>query len=354
MLVDGKQYQSIWIENEKVFIINQNLLPWKFEIKELKTSKDVINVINDMEVRGAPLIGATAALGVYLASKESKNETEFNIIIEIFRNTRPTAVNLIKGIDAVLSKIKAKAFLDCWSKNALAAAEIFIKNEILACKKIGENGLSIIEEIQKKNNNNTINILTHCNAGWLACIDHGTALSPIYLAHNKGIKIHVWVDETRPRNQGARLTAWELGKHGVPYTIISDNTGGHLMQIEKVDLCIVGSDRTTKDGDTANKIGTYQKALAAKDNNIPFYVALPYSTIDFNINNGLLETPIEQRSSEEVKYIEGFLNNKIQKVLLTPDNSPVANYAFDITPARLINGFITERGIFKQPVNFIK
>lgn len=347
MFVNGKQQQSIWLDNERIFIINQNKLPWIFETKELKTTKDIINAINKMEVRGAPLIGATAALGVYLAIKESKNENDFNEKINAIRTTRPTAINLNKAIDLVLKKINNIKNQKQKTQIALQTANKFIQGEIEACKRIGENGLNIIKEISKKKNKKTINILTHCNAGWLACIDHGTALSPIYLAHDKGIKVHIWVDETRPRNQGARLTAWELGQHGVPHTIIPDNTGGHLMQNQMVDLCIVGSDRTTKTGDTANKIGTYQKALAAKDNNIPFYVALPFSTIDFKLENGFSEIPIEQRTGEEVKYIEGFDGTKIRKLLLTPPDSPASNYGFDITPARLITGFITEKGVFK-------
>lgn len=346
MKVNGKQYQSIWIDKERIFIINQNKLPWKFEIKELKTTNDIINSINTMEVRGAPLIGATAAFGVYLACRESENDEKFLQKINAIKNTRPTAVNLIRGLEDVIDEIKNIEDFRKKSKSAFQSAKTFTENEIEACKKIGENGLSVIEEISNKKNGQTVNILTHCNAGWLACIDYGTATAPIYLAHNKGIELHVWVNETRPRNQGARLTAWEFLQEGIPHTIIPDNTGGHLMQNGMVDLCIVGSDRTTKTGDTANKIGTYQKALAAKDNNIPFFVALPFSSIDFNINNGLSEIHIEKRNEEEVRYAEGFLDNKIQKVLLTPGSSPVANYAFDITPVRLITGFITERGLF--------
>jgi methylthioribose-1-phosphate isomerase len=221
------------------------------------------------------------------------------------------------------------------------------------CKRIGEHGVHLIEEISKKKNGETVNILTHCNAGWLACIDYGTATAPIYLAHDKGIKVHVWVDETRPRNQGSRLTAWELGQHGVPHTIIADNTGGHLMQHDMVDIVIVGSDRTTRTGDVANKIGTYLKALAAWDNNIPFYVALPSSSFDFTLSNGIKEIPIEKRSDRELTHIHGEYSDEIIEVGITPENSPVANYGFDVTPSRLITGLITERGICSANENSI-
>jgi len=351
MLVDGKQYQSIWIENEAIFIINQNKLPWEFEIKELKNTNDIINAINTMEVRGAPLIGVSAALGVYLAINESTDQKELEQKVLRIKETRPTAVNLIRGLEFVLDSTKGIKVFVHKSQTALGAAIEFMENEVEACRKIGENGVSIIEEISKKKKYEVVNILTHCNAGWLACVDYGTASAPIYSAHNKGINVHVWVDETRPRNQGARLTAWEMEKQGIPYTIISDNTGGHLMQNGMVDICLVGSDRTTRNGDTANKIGTYQKALSAKDNNVPFYVALPYSSIDFDLEDGS-EIQIEQRPGDEIKYIEGYSNNQIQEILLTPLKSPSVNFAFDITPNRLISEFITEKGIFTTGDSF--
>ncbi|MFC2122027.1 S-methyl-5-thioribose-1-phosphate isomerase, partial [Bacteroidota bacterium] len=344
MLVNGKQYQSIWLENNRLNIINQNLLPWIFEVKELKNSIDIINSIKNMEVRGAPLIGVTAAFGVYFACKETKDKTEFFKIISQLKGSRPTAINLNNAVDRILNNITDFGDQDNNSKSSLQEAIKLMEEEKESSKKIGRNGLKIIEELYKKNSQKTLNILTHCNAGWLACVDYGTALAPIYAAFDKGLRIHVWVDETRPRNQGSRLTAWELGKHGVPHTIIPDNTGGFLMQKKMVDLCIVGSDRTSKNGDVINKIGTYLKALAAKDNNIPFYVAFPSSTIDLNAKTRSADVPIEQRPAEEVKFIEAYFDNKIQKILLTPENSPVANYAFDITPAKFITAYITEKG----------
>ncbi|MCK5043612.1 S-methyl-5-thioribose-1-phosphate isomerase, partial [Candidatus Pacearchaeota archaeon] len=261
---------------------------------------------------------------------------------EKLRATRPTAVNLAWAIDRQLKSIKnAEDKVGV----ALKTAKKIADEDADFCKRLGEHGLKIIEEISQKKDGEVVNILTHCNAGWLAFVDFGSATAPIYAAHDKGIKVHVWVDETRPRNQGARLTAWELGQHGVPHTVISDNAGGHLMQHGKIDMCITGTDRTTYTGDVANKIGTYLKALAAKDNNIPFYVALPSSTFDWKIKNGVEEIPIEQRGDEEVKYAQGLIDGEIKKVLLTPKNSPAANFAFDVTPRRLITGLITERGV---------
>ena len=264
---------------------------------------------------------------------------------EILKATRPTAVNLEWAVNRQLEAIKNSNSL----KNAVSTtknlAEEIATEDAQFCKTIGEYGSTLIEELSKTKNGDVVNILTHCNAGWLAFVDYGTATSPIYAAHEKGIKVHVWVDETRPRNQGARLTAWELGQHGIPHTIISDNVGGHLMQHEQVDMVIVGSDRTTFTGDVANKIGTYLKALAAKDNGIPFYVALPSSTFDWQIRDGVKEIPIEERGSSEVKYIQGLHDGEIKQVLLTPENSPAINFGFDVTPARLVTGLITERGI---------
>lgn len=352
MKVNDIYYTAIWSEGDnpaQIKIINQLLLPFKFEIKSLKTVDDVFYTIKNMEVRGAPLIGITAAYGIYLACIEAKNQKNPDSCIsnsaDYIKSSRPTAINLFYSVDLMLSKLNDCKNIDEKIRISLKLADEIKNDTILNCKKIGEYGLSLIQKISNEKKNQTVNILTHCNAGWLACGDYGTATSPIYLAHDMGIKVHVWVDETRPRNQGARLTAWEMESHGIPYTVIPDNTGGFLMQKQMVDMVIVGSDRTTKTGDTANKIGTYLKALAAKDNNIPFYVALPLSSIDWKISDGLSEIPIEERSENEVKYTEGLINGKIDKVLTTPENAKIRNYGFDITPSNLITGIITERGI---------
>jgi methylthioribose-1-phosphate isomerase len=351
MLVNNKYYTAIWFDEEdkKVKIINQLLLPFKFEIKELTSPEDVFVAIKNMEVRGAPLIGITGAFGVYISALDAqKHNLSKDYILEkatYLKSSRPTAVNLFYAIDKALDSIHDLSRLEEIVTTLLCSAKTILEEEILSCKEIGKAGLPLIEEISKKKNGETVNILTHCNAGWIACGDYGTATSPIYLAHNKGIKVHVWVDETRPRNQGARLTSWELGEHGVPHTIIADNTGGHIMQHGMVDIVIVGSDRTTINGDVANKIGTYLKALAAKDNDIPFYAALPSSTIDWNLEDGVKNIPVEERDEEEVKFIEGFVEGEIKKIQLTPQNSPAKNFGFDITPARLVTGIITEKGI---------
>jgi methylthioribose-1-phosphate isomerase len=354
MQVEGKNYQTIWIHpknNKIVQIINQKLLPFRFEIKDLATAEDVFLAIQEMEVRGAPLIGAAGAMGMYLGCLQLKNEDhiadKIREIAEYLKSARPTAVNLAFAIDLVLGElVKCLSVVDM-QKKALTMALERVNLELEYCKNIGDYGVQLIEEISKRKKGETVNILTHCNAGWLACIDYGTATAPIYFAHNKGIKIHVWVDETRPRNQGSKLTAWELGQHGVPNTIITDNTGGHLMQHGMVDLVIVGSDRTTRTGDVANKIGTYLKALAAYDNHVPFYVALPSSTFDFSLSDGIKQIPIEQRSSEEISHIQGIWNNQIVEVNTAPGNANYLNYGFDVTPSRLISGLITERGICK-------
>ena len=352
MNINGKHYHTIWVKEDDpktIQIIDQRLLPFEFKIKDLKTIQDVYTAIKEMWVRGAPLIGVTAAYGMYLgllslnkSENLAKQVTELGQYLE---SSRPTAVNLKHAIDLVLEKIKSTQSLDEKIEIALKTANRLKTDEIKNCKLIGENGFPLIEKISKAKKGETVNILTHCNAGWLACVDYGTATAPIYLAHEKGIKIHVWVDETRPRNQGARLTAFELEQQGVPHTVIADNTGGLLMQKGMVDLIIVGSDRTSANGDVANKIGTYLKALAAYDNNIPFYVALPLSTIDWNINDGVKEIPIEQRDKDEVKYVEGWNNNQITKVRIMPENSPVLNYGFDITPAKYVTALITENGV---------
>ena len=352
MKIQGKQYQTIWLKEgnpEVVQVIDQRKLPFQFEIFELKTVEDAFFSIKEMVVRGAPLIGVTAAYGVYLAVLNFDGG-DFKKYIsekaEYLKSSRPTAVNLAFAVDEMIEFVFSNKSEPELVQKVLQKANVLKEKETEFSNKIGEFGLEIIEKIylQKKQN---VNILTHCNAGWLACIDWGTATAPIYKAHQKGIPVHVWVDETRPRNQGARLTAFELGEEGVPHTVIPDNTGGHLMQHGMVDLVIVGSDRTTATGDVANKIGTYLKALAAKDNNVPFFVALPSSTFDFSLEDGLKEIRIEQRDATEVSEIEGWTKNGLQTVRLIPEKSKAANYGFDVTPARLVTGLITERGICK-------
>jgi len=326
-------------------------LPFKFIIEDLRTVDEVFVAIRDMHLRGAGLIGAAAGYGMYLAAIEGAKHKNFEEFIlksaEKLKSSRPTAVNLFWAIEKQLNAIANGLSIDEKIQIAFDTAYEIADSDALSCKKIGEHGSKIIEQISKKKNGKTVNILTHCNAGWLAFVDYGTALSPVYNAFSRGIDVHVWVDETRPRNQGARLTAWELQQQNIPHTVIADNVGGHLMQHGFVDLVIVGSDRTTYTGDVANKIGTYLKALAAFDNNVPFYVALPSSTIDWTIEDGVKQIPIEQRGGEEVKFIEGLYDGEIKKVLLTNENSNTANYGFDVTPARLITGLITERGICK-------
>lgn len=354
MKVDGIHYRTIWLKNDEpktVQTIDQRQLPYKFKIEELKTAEDVAVAIKDMHVRGAGLIGAAAGYGMYLASLEALNSRDFDNSIassaKMLIATRPTAVNLRWAVERQLNSImKAKTVSEKVHVAQKTAGEI-ADEDAEHCRMIGSHGLNIIEAISRRKNGKTVNILTHCNAGWLAFVDYGSATSPIYAAFDKGIKVHVWVDETRPRNQGASLTAWEMGQYGVPYTLIADNTGGHLMQHGMVDIVIVGSDRTTYTGDVANKIGTYLKALAAKDNNIPFYVALPSSTFDWNIRDGVKEIPVEQRGDEEIKYIKGLSDGVVKEVLLAPLDAKTANYAFDVTPRRLITGLITEKGICK-------
>jgi len=343
MHINGKSYKTIWFENNVVKIIDQTKLPHKFIIKDLKTVKDSINAIKTMEVRGAPLIGATAAYGLVLAIIENNDQLFLKKSSEDLIQSRPTAINLKWAVDRMMKKISgvnSEKILQV----ALDEAKSICEEDISFCKNIGLNGLKIIEEISKKKKD-TVNILTHCNAGWLATIDWGTATSPIYHAHQKGIKVHVWVDETRPRNQGASLTSYELNEEGVPNTVIADNAGGILMQRGEVDMCIVGTDRTLFTGDVANKIGTYLKALAAKDNNVPFYVALPSSTIDWNIKD-FKKIPIEERNSEELSHVEGLDENKnVKKVRIYPEKSKALNLAFDITPAKYVTGLITEKGV---------
>ncbi len=350
MNVDGKQMRPIWFDNESetVKVIDQRRLPHELIVEDLTTNDLVIHAIKEMYVRGAPLIGATGALGVYVILVQEGNngadDNWFKAESTRLRNARPTATNLAWGVDRVMAKALAESEYDARVAAALKEALEIVEEEAVNCEKIGEYGLSIIKEIAEKKKGQTVNILTHCNAGWLACIEYGTATAPMYTAFDAGIDIHVWVDETRPLNQGSRLTAWELGKHGIKHTVITDNAGGHLMQHGMVDLVIVGTDRTTRAGDVANKIGTYLKALAARDNNVPFYVALPSSTFDWTITDGVKDIPIEERNPDEIRYVQGLCKGKITSVLVPPEDSPAANHAFDVTPARLVTGFITERG----------
>ncbi|MGD8655364.1 MAG: S-methyl-5-thioribose-1-phosphate isomerase [Desulfobacterales bacterium] len=353
MKVDGKDLRTIWLspEENSVKIIDQRRLPHELVLLDLKTVDDAITAIRDMAVRGAPLIGATGAYGVYLAILNSPREPIEDSYLhnecDRLKSARPTAVNLAWAVDRVLQEVLKEKQADKRIATARNQAALITEQEVERCKKIGEHGLPLIDAISRRKQGRTVNVLTHCNAGWLACIEHGTATAPIYAAFDRGIDLHVWVDETRPLNQGNRLTAWELGKHGVKHTIITDNAGGYLMQQGNVDIVIVGTDRTTATGDVANKIGTYLKALAAKDNDVPFYVALPSSTFDWNLTDGIKEIPIEERDPDEIRYIEGLANDKSERVLICPAESAAANYAFDVTPSRLVTGFITERGICK-------
>ena len=360
MKVDGKSYRTVWLGDEEgeVKIIDQRRLPFAFEIVTLRTVENAAHAIAEMYVRGAGCIGAVAGYGMYLAAEECRKEANTAAAFDdLFRQkgdklsmSRPTAVNLQWAVDRQINEICDGAIsIDEKISRSRDLAEKIADEDAQWCRQIGENGRGLIESIfEKKKSGDPVNILTHCNAGWLAFVDYGSATAPMYAAHDKGIPVHVWVDETRPRNQGARLTAWELGQHGVPHTVIVDNVGGHLMQHGKVDLVITGTDRTTFTGDVANKIGTYLKALAAKDNDIPFYVALPSSTFDWKIQDGVKEIPIEQRNTHEVSSISGLLSgdeSAESEVNLISPGSSAANYAFDVTPARLITGLITERGI---------
>ncbi len=360
MKIGGVPYKTIQLSKENnsiVQIIDQRFLPHNFVIENLRKVRDVIIAIKEMHVRGAGLIGAAAGYGMYLATLEAQKERLDEYLKEAgnkLKSARPTAINLAWAVERQLNAINKTTGFEEKVKIALKTAKDIAEEDEEYCRKIGRHGLSIIEEISRKKNREPVNILTHCNAGWLAFVDYGSALAPIYAAFDAGIKVHVWVDETRPRNQGAKLTAWELGQNGVPYTVIPDNTGGHLMQHGMVDMCIVGADRVTSNGDVANKIGTYLKALAAFDNNVLFYVAFPSSTFDWKMRDGIKEIPIEERSPEEVKYIEGLNNGEIKSVLLTPENSQAVNYGFDITPSRLITGLITERGFCKASKEEIK
>ena len=351
MLVDGKHYKTIWLDDNDpsiVRVIDQRWLPHRFEIAELQSIEDVAQAISEMIVRGAGLIGATAGYGMYLAVLEALQSDNFEKYLAASAAkliaTRPTAVNLRWAVDRQIDTISSTEISEKASIALKMAQQIAIEDEE-ACRNIGLHGLEIIKKIAEDKPGRTINILTHCNAGWLAFVDFGSAMAPIYAAAREGIDLHVWVDETRPRNQGAQLTAWELVQQGIAHSVVADNTGGQLMQNGEVDLVITGADRVTRSGDVANKIGTYLKALAAVDNRVPFYVAFPSSTIDWSIQNGLVEISLEERDPDEVKYVQGLLNDSIEQVLITPVDSQARNIGFDITPARLITGLITEKGI---------
>ncbi len=356
MNIQGKHYRTIWLDpkdKQVVQAIDQRFLPFEFVVEDLRTPEEVAVCIKEMHIRGAGLIGATAGYGMYISALAAQREglqpgsaaffARVDELGAMLKATRPTAVNLEWGVDRAIAAMKA-APADPIAA-ALAVANLIADEDADYCRRIGEHGVQIIEEIYKKNGGKTVNILTHCNAGWLAFVDYGTATAPIYAAQAKGIPVHVWVDETRPRNQGARLTAYELGQQGVSHTIIADNVGGHLMQHGMVDMVITGADRVTYTGDAANKIGTYLKALAAKDNNVPFYVALPSSTFDWVMTDGVKQIPVEERGGEEVIWMDGWTADGVKSVRITPAESPAANFGFDVTPSRLIKGLITERGI---------
>jgi len=351
MKVDGKPTRSIWLEPDgwSVGIVDQTLLPHRFAVARLTTLEDAAYAIRGMQVRGAPLIGATAAYGVCLALRQGASDEGLEHAVATLRRTRPTAVNLKWALDEMTAAVRNQeraARVDAAYRRAAQICD----EDVAINQAIGRHGGLLIEAIAAKKASKKggarVNLLTHCNAGWLATVDVGTAMAPIYLAHDRGLPVHVWVDETRPRNQGASLTAWELGQHGVPHTVIPDNTGGHLMQHAMVDMAIVGTDRVAANGDVCNKIGTYLKALAAKDNGVPFYVALPSPSIDFSVADGIAEIPIEERDGDEVAAITGrTADGRIETVRVVPERSPVKNYGFDVTPARLVTGLITERGV---------
>jgi methylthioribose-1-phosphate isomerase len=346
MKVDGRHTRTIWVEPDGVTvgIIDQTLLPHRFATAQLTTVEETIRAIATMQVRGAPLIGAAAAYGICLALRQDASDEALDRAYSGLLAARPTAINLKWALDEMVACVRNRPRGERVAAAYARAAEIS-DEDVEINRAIGRHGLALIEDIARRKPGEPVNVLTHCNAGWLATVDFGTATAAIYTAHDQGVPIHVWVDETRPRNQGASLTAWELGHHGVPHTVIPDNTGGHLMQHGAVDLAIVGTDRVTAQGDVCNKIGTYLKALAAADNGVPFYVALPSPTIDFTVADGR-DIPIEQRAADEVATMTGLTRDgRIETVRIIPDGSPVANYGFDVTPARLITGLITERGV---------
>ena len=348
MKVNDRHYRAIWVAEDGwgVEVIDQRRLPHEFAVLRLETLEQAAEAIRDMTVRGAPLIGATAAYGVCLAMRADPSDEALDRAYALLLATRPTAVNLRWALDEMRAALRNRPRAERAAAAYARAAEI-CDADVEICRAIGRHGERLIREAwERAGRDRPVNVLTHCNAGWIATVDWGTALAPIYMAHDAGVPVHVWVDETRPRNQGAALTAWELLSHGVPNTVIVDNAGGHLMQHGRVDLCIVGTDRTTADGDVCNKIGTYLKALAAKDNGVPFYVALPHTTIDWSIGDGVAEIPIEERDPSEVARIQGRgPDGRLVEVQVTPDGAQAANFAFDVTPARLVSGLVTERGV---------
>ncbi len=355
MKVGGQHFRTIWLKTENecvVQLIDQRFLPHRFVIEEVSTVEQMAAAIREMHVRGAGLIGASAGYGMYIAAIEAAArpaaagfDEYLASAAEQLKATRPTAVNLSWAVERQLKNIAEGKTAEEKIALALRTARLIAEEDEEHCRMIGQHGLNLIQQIARKKAEKPVNVLTHCNAGWLAFVDYGSATAPIYAAHDSGLPVHVWVPETRPRNQGSKLTAWELGEHGVPHTVITDSAGGHLMQHGEVDLVIVGTDRTTYTGDVANKIGTYLKAVAAKDNNVPFYVALPSSSLDWNMRDGLKEIPIEERGAEEVKHADGWLDGRQAEVRVTPEGSPAANYGFDVTPRRLVTGLITERGL---------
>ena len=345
MKIDGVPYRSVWVDREdgwSVRIFDQTKLPWTIEILRLTDEEQAAHAIRSMQTRGAPLIGAVAAFGVALALRKDASTGNLERVVDMLGKTRPTAINLrwaLERMNAALHNLPPAERVAA----AYAEASAICDDDVETCRKIGEHGLPLLQEIAGRKGQ--VNVLTHCNAGWIATVDYGTALSPIYQAHDLGLDVHIWVDETRPRNQGAALTAWELGKHGVKHTVVADNAGGHLMQHGEVDICIVGTDRVTRQGDVANKIGTYLKALAAKDNGVPFWVALPHSTLDMRVSDGVAEIPIEERNAAEVTDLTGrTADGRIETIRVVAEGSAAANPAFDVTPARLVTGLITERG----------
>jgi methylthioribose-1-phosphate isomerase len=350
MKVDGRHFRSIWLERDgwSVGAIDQRRLPHEFVIARIESVDAAADAIRGMLVRGAPLIGATAAYGMALAMRADGSDAALDRAYRLLIATRPTAINLKWALDQMQQALRPLS-PSVRAEAAYVRAGEIAEEDVAINREIGRHGQALIEEVcARKKPGEAVNILTHCNAGWLATVDWGTATAPIYLAHDRGLAVHVWVDETRPRNQGASLTAWELGHHGVAHTVIADNTGGHLMQHGMVDLAIVGTDRVTANGDVCNKIGTYLKALAARDNGLPFYVALPSPTIDFSIDDGLSQIPIEQRAADEVATMTGrTTDGRIETVRVVPEGSPIANYGFDVTPSRLVTGLITERGVLK-------
>jgi methylthioribose-1-phosphate isomerase len=352
----GKNFRTIWLhpdDDSVVQVIDQRQLPHRYVVHDLRTYTDGAYAISEMLVRGAPLIGATAAWSLYLAVLEARRESDdlgrqldfLRHAADVLASTRPTAVNLHWGIERMLARVDGTANIDELPERLRAEAEAICDEDVGISRSIGEHGVELIASIADRNNGKPVNILTHCNAGALATVNWGTATAPMYVARERGIPIHVWVDETRPRNQGSQLTAWELARSGIDHTVIVDNVGGHLMQHGMVDICITGTDRTTRTGDVANKIGTYLKALAAHDNGVPFYVALPSTTIDWAISNGLRDIPIEERDAAEVTHLTGLDGDEIRSVRTVSEESPAVNYAFDVTPARLVTGLITERGV---------